>query len=139
MSEGDGVFINSKVLHQIKPVITGSVVINVAFNTTLIGGHTLSHINKKYIYPIINNSSVEFMILDSTAQWKKDIITGLFKIYALYEENDFGYELSIKNSLCTLWLTLAGSLIPTLKPPNTLSEYEGERLNLMLDYIQNNF
>ncbi|KMT22568.1 AraC family transcriptional regulator [Clostridium cylindrosporum] len=139
LSEGNGVFINSNILHQMKPVTQGSIVINIAFNTTLIGGHKLSLIDRKYIYPIVNNNNVHFMILDNTISWKKDMITNLFEIYDSYEKSDFGYELSIKNFLCSLWLTLAKNLIPNLNLKSTINKYEGERIKVMLEFIHNNF
>ncbi len=139
LSEGDGIFINSNSLHQIKPVIPGSIVINIAFNYTLIGGHNLSIIDRKYISPIVNSNSLDFLLLDNNVKWNKDIIMKLFEICDLYEKGNFGYELSIKNLLCSLWLILACSLIPNLNLASKFNRYEEEKIKVMLEYIHNNF
>lgn len=139
LSRGDGVFINSNILHQMKPVVEGSIVINIAFNSTLIGGHSLSLIDRKYIYPILSNDSLNFVILDRNVKWNKDIVIELFQIYDFYKKGNFGYELSIKNSLCSLWLVLACNVIPNLKLTATINKYDEERIKLILEYIHNNF
>jgi len=139
LSEGNGVFINSNSLHQIRPVIPGSIVTNIAFNHILIGRHNLSIIDRKYISPIVNNSNLNFFILDSNIKWNKEIITKLLEICDLYEKRDFGYELSIKNLLCSLWLIIACNLIPSLELKSKLNRHEEERIKVMLEYIHNNF
>lgn len=139
LSEGDGVFINSNSLHQMKPVVPGSIVTNIAFNHILISGYNLSIIDRKYISPIVNNSNLNFLLLDSKIEWSKDIIMKLFEICDLYEKREFGYELSIKNLLCSLWLILACKLIPSLELEAKLNKHEEKRIKVMIEYIHNNF
>ncbi|MBU5424897.1 AraC family transcriptional regulator [Tissierella pigra] len=139
LSEGNGLFINSNSLHQMKPITPDCVVVNIVFNHTLIGGHNLSLIDRKYIYPIVNNSSLDFLLLDNTIKWNKDIIIKLFEIYDFHKNRDFGYELSIKNNLCSLWLILAYNLVPNLNLSSKLHKHEEERIKIILEYIHNNF
>lgn len=139
LPEGAGLFINSNSLHQMKPLIPGSIVINITFNHKLMSGHSLSLIEKKYISPIINNSNLSFLILDNNIKWNKDIIVKLFEVYNSYEKGDFGYELEIKNLLSSLWLILACNLIPNLQSTYKDNPYEDERLKDMLEYIHMNY
>ncbi|WP_187287414.1 AraC family transcriptional regulator [Gottschalkia acidurici] len=140
LPEGSGIFINSNVLHQVKPITQDSIVIDIVFDPVLISGHNLSVIDKKYVYPIISNDSLDFMIFDNSIDWHKDIVMKLFEIYDLYEKKEFAYELSIKNSLCSLWLTLASKLVPNLNSKSTPhNKLDGERIKTMLEYIHNNF
>lgn len=139
LSEGNGIFINSNVLHQVKPITQDSIVIDIVFDPILISGHNLSVIDKKYVYPIVSNDSLNFIIFDNNIEWNKDIIMKLYDIYNLYEKKEFAYELSVKNFLCSLWLNLASNLIPNLNSKSTSSKLDEERIKAMLEYIHNNF
>lgn len=139
LSEGNGVFISSNTLHQMKPIISGSIVINITFNHSLIGGNHLSLIENKYINPIINNSNLPFILLDNNIKWNQDILVNLFQVYKSYEKGDFGYELEIKNLLSKIWLILARNLIPDLISNYKDNPHGNERLKTMLEYIHKNY
>lgn len=138
LSVGEGVFVNSNSLHQIKPVIPGSTVVSIVFDSTLVSGHRLSTIDKKYVSPVLD-SGIEFLLLESNMKWSSDIITKLLEIYNAYENGDFGYELSIKNSICSIWLALACNAIPNLSLASRSNRHQDERIKTMLEYVHSNF
>lgn len=139
ISEGNGVFINSNNLHQIKPVTSDNIVIDIIFDPMLIGGNGLSIIDKKYIYPIVNNTNLNFAFLDKSIKWNRKVIEKLISIYDYYKEQNFGYELLIKSNLCSLWLDIGENLIPNLKFDSAINNYEGERMKRIIGYIHDNY
>ena len=137
LSEGEGIFINSNTLHQIKPINQDSTMTAIIFNPILISGQNLSSIDKNYVTPITTNSNVKFIKLNQ--EGLKDVmISELHKICDIYEKKAFAYELWIKSSLCTIWINLISILMNDIESHKTIS-HEEKRIKTMLEYIHNNF
>lgn len=139
LSEGEGVFINSNTLHQIKPVTPDSTMIAIVFNPILISGQQFSYIDKNYVSPIINNNTFKFVKLSEEESTSGTIVSRLHSIYNLYEKKKFAYELEIKSSLCSLWINLISDLINPIKQSYKITNHEEKRIKTMMEYIHNNF
>lgn len=130
LSKGEGIFINSNILHQIKPVDPNSSMIAIVFDPILLSGEKHSIIDKKYVSPIIENSNINFIKLNTNLTPK------LYEIYELYKDRLFGYELLIRNSICDLWILLISKLNYEIKPSYNNDK---KRIKTMLKYIHNNY
>lgn len=138
LSEGEGIFINSNTLHQIKPMNQDSTMTAIVFNPLLISGQNLSSIDKNYVTPITSNSNVKFIKLNQ-GDLKDVMISELHKICDIYEEKAFAYELWVKSCLCTIWINLISILMNDIESDHKTVSYEEKRIKTMLEYIHNNF
>lgn len=99
LSEGEGIFINSKILHQIQPQLknTGRV-ISFIWKTSIIESDILSDIYLKCVMPVLKGA--EYKILSEEEK------RYLFKITYIYDDKSDGYQLRIKQLLCNIWYSI---------------------------------
>lgn len=107
LATGEGILVNSNVLHQIRPYQNNQCrMFSMVFDATFIGGTQQSLIHKKYCSPILQNVDFKFICLKPEIPWQKNILQSLEKLYEIYHQKAFGYELEMKNYLGSLWLEL---------------------------------
>lgn len=136
LSPGEGIMINSNVLHQIKPYNNSNcMMFSLDFAPTLIGGIEESLIEKKYLTPIIESSNLKFISLKPSVQWQKKILEHLKVIFTLYNERPYGYELEMKNHLGILWLNLIREIKEEIKNSASTISNDNERVKLSMQYI----
>lgn len=140
LSPGEGIMVNSNVLHQIKPYNNSNcMMFSIDFDPILIGGTKQSIIEKKYLTPIIENSNLKFISLKPNVQWQKNILYFLKSVFTLSNEKPYGYELEMRNYLNILWL----NLIREIKEENIVSHpaisNDNKRVKLAMEYIHNNY
>jgi len=136
LEAGEGIMINSNVLHQIKPYNNNnSMMFSIVFDPTLIGGSKHSLIEKKYLNPIIESSNLKFICLKPDVQWQKNILKHLKEVFSLSNEKPYGYELEMSNCLGSLWLNLVREVKEEIKDSVPTVSYDEERVKLALQYI----
>lgn len=142
LEPGEGIMINSNVLHQIKPHNksreNNCMMFSIVFDSILIGG-TESIIQKKYVNPILESSNLKFISFKSDVQWQKGILKYLKEIFQLSNEKAFGYELEMVNSLSSFWLNLVRELKEDIKDHISVVSNDEERIKLAIQYIHNNY
>lgn len=110
LSEGEGIFINSRQLHQAKNYKGSDCsYICLAFHPDFISSFTGSIINIKYIQPYIDNSRINYCILKNDIKWQSVILNNIFKIYEEYNKKEMGFELQIFILLIEVWNILIKS------------------------------
>ncbi|OOM10726.1 AraC family transcriptional regulator [Clostridium saccharobutylicum] len=140
LEPGDGIMVNSNVLHQIKPYENNNcMMFSIDFDPTLIGGNKHSLIEKKYVNPIIENNNLKFISLKSNVQWQKNILNLIKKIFSLWNERPYGYELEIQNYLGSLWLNVIREMKEELKEPECVASHDEERVKIALKYIHEHY
>lgn len=140
LSPGEGMLINSNVLHQIKPYNNSNcMMFSLDFDPSLIGGTEKSLIEKKYLTPIIEDNNLKFISLKPDILWHKKILENLETIFRLYNEEPYGYELEIKNSLGILWLNLIREMKDKIKASDASIYNDNERVKLALEYIHKHY
>lgn len=109
--DGQGIFINSNVLHGFAQVNPGDRCMcpNIVFDTGLIAP-VGSAIHRKYIKPIILGAAHPYLLLDSQNPWQKALLDKLNTIFALLHTfapqgaygslPDFNYHLAGLSPLC---------------------------------------
>ncbi len=110
LSEGEGIFINARQLHQAKSYKGSDCsYICLAFHSDFISSFTGSIINRKYIQPYIDNSRINYCILKNDIEWKSVILNNILKIYEEYNKKEMGFELQIFILLIEVWNILIKS------------------------------
>lgn len=101
--KGEAVYINSNCVHMSRALKHGSTY--VCFNImpeylipflSNIDGH-------RYIYHFLNDANFASFYIKEKMGWQEKVIQLLKRIYQLYQEEPFAYELQIVSSLVQLW------------------------------------
>lgn len=136
LNAGEGLMINSNVLHQIKPYNNANcMMFSICFDWALISGNEHSIIEKKYLNPILKNNNLKFISLTPSIEWQENILKQLVNLFSLDNEKAYGYELAMRNCLGSLWLDLIRELKVEIKASEAPVSHDEERVKLALEYI----
>lgn len=103
---GEGVFLNSGVLHEAIPVDgEDGVYICVNFKPDFLYSSAGDLIARDYVTPVLENPELQMVPL-RTEPWQKDILVLLRDMAKVNEERQYGFELELKILLCRIWHTL---------------------------------
>ncbi len=140
LSPGEGIMINSNILHQIKPYKNNDcMMFSIDFDHTLIGGSENSLIEKKYLTPIIENQNLKFITLNSDVTWQKNILKHLKEVFTLSHEKPYGYELEMRNYLSIAWLNLVKEMKEEIKNFPPIISSDDTRVKLAIQYIHTHY
>ena len=136
LSEGDAIFINSKILHRFY-ASSGGVIPNFVCMPEFIAPES-SLVYKKYILPIIS-SNMSFQYFQSAEPWQARIIQIMIKIMEI-QENEKIKELSTLALLQNLWLIFYENVkLSGKEEVQTVDETAQKRVQLMMQYIHENY
>ena len=136
LSEGDAIFINSKILHRFY-ASSGGVIPNFVCMPEFIAPES-SLVYKKYILPIIS-SNMSFQYFQSAEPWQARIIQIMIKIMET-QENEIIRELSTLALLQNLWLIFYENVkLSDKEKMQTVDEAAQKRVQLMMQYIHENY
>ncbi|KPI46692.1 hypothetical protein KW94_19555 [Clostridioides difficile] len=134
LSEGEGIFINARQLHQAKNYKGSDCsYISVVFNSDFISSFAGSLINIKYIQPYIDNSRINYCILKNDIDWKSVILNNILKIYEEYNKMEMGFELHIFILLVEVWNILIKSYFVSF--PNDNARNNSLHIRNIIGYI----
>lgn len=140
LNEGEGIFVNSNVLHSIKEYDINNEVIlkNIVFSPEFISSEH-SRIFKKYVYPFVT-SNISYTLLNNEVEWKREVIVHLMKIFNLCEKNEELYELKVQEEIMHIWQYLYKNLEEMQQTLNSQSLLISQgRLKQMIYYIEENY
>ncbi len=143
LSPGDGVFINTNVLHMTKPLtdLNHSVTFSLVFSPDFIAENPKSLIYQKFVEPILSNGYFKGCMLSSTIEWQKELIQCLQTAYEIASSEEEALELSLRNCICMAWQTFTKSQLRLLEieaKPVCSMVYE-QRAKETLSYIQEHY
>lgn len=142
---GDGIFINSGVLHSVErpsrkrkkdvPVKFHSAV----FHARLVSGNRDSVFWEKLVKPLLTDSAFRYVVLHSEVPWQREALECFQKAWRAVELEQEDYENFVRYQL-TAALGMVSRNCPVIS--QSLSEQEliyEERIRAMLEYINQNF
>ena len=99
LNVGDGCFINSNVAHSVWKVELQEGILNsIVFHPKLIGGrHSIYW--QKYLKPLIEDTSQQFISFDSTQAKDKEIVDLIQAAWQAEAEESPGFEFEVRNLL----------------------------------------
>lgn len=83
-----------------------AVIISLLFHPDYIFDATDSLIKSKYLNPLMSDESFAYTILDSSTAHGKNAAELINQIFTANLNKQYGYELTTKGLLCSLWLSL---------------------------------
>lgn len=136
LSQGDGLFINSKILHRFYSS-DGAVIPNFLCMPSFIAVQD-SLIYNKYILPVIS-SSLEFQIFKREVKWQAKALEIIKQITAVQEDKAF-CELATSSLVQKLWLEIYenADMNNEKDKVNAAVSFQA-RLQIMMQYIHENY
>lgn len=107
LQEGEGLFVNSEVLHAC--FAHGDEVCrlcSIVFHPRLVGGSLDSIFWQKYLAPLLQDSSLPFICFDARKSWPEEAADCLLRAWNACEEEKPGYEFEVRENLSRLILLL---------------------------------
>lgn len=136
LEEGEGLFINTRVVHSIENCQDG-VISNILFSPDLIAAET-SIIYEKYIRDFIE-SDCSHIVLRRGANWQEQALSKLDDIFGACTSKTL-CELDLHIRICDLWMLLCTHREALVKMEKLgISLRSQSRLRKMMRYIETNY
>ncbi len=107
------------------------------FDTAFIGGEAGGRIEQKYITPMTTAGQLDMIALYPENESHCRILNSIKKAFC-FPEDEFGYEIKLRESLTEIWLEILKLSDSVIKNKN-INEKTNERLKLMMIYVHENF
>ncbi|XOJ01506.1 AraC family transcriptional regulator [Paenibacillus polymyxa] len=137
LEAGDGVFVNTRVIHGYE-AIERALVPNIVFSPEFIsGGNHL--VFQKFVQPI-TFSTISGLFLNKKVKWQDEILHSLNKVFELMNSKNMTKELDLQILMSSIWRTLYLHQESCKTLPHSSTSYILQtRLQLMLDFIFKNY
>lgn len=136
LKAGEGLFINSKQLHKTENIQKiKSYYICFDVHPDFISSFSGSIINTRFIYPIIQNDTIDYCLLTSQTQWQKYILLYLEEIYNLYQSKES--QLAIHILFLQIWQLLYEHHFNSL--PLKERNITNERMRTIIHYVETHY
>lgn len=110
LREGQGIFINADVLHNMVPLETvgnqSSYMFSVLLDAGVLGSSQGALLFSKYVTPYLAEQGVRYELLTAQEDDEKVAVERLREIYEVYMQKGFGYEYRLRNMICEVWFYL---------------------------------
>lgn len=141
LSVGDGIFINSKVLHAaVDNEENGAAELHSAvFHPRVIGGDMDSIFWKNLVNPILKNTSLPYVVLKSNAAWENEVVNGMEAVWQAVAGETDDYENFVRYELSKCMRQIIRNCA---EHEIRLSEQEiinAKRIRIMLEFIEQNY
>lgn len=141
LNKGEGIFINTNVLHCLNRNGNCSCV---SYSFQLPPSSICSEkevtLYGKYVYPIVENPGFSCLILTRNTPWKAEILDTLDQAFHLADSQDFAYELKVKNLLCNVWISILKNMNNILvETPDFYTSVNIRRIKSMLSFVQHHY
>lgn len=137
--KGEAVYIASRCIHMSRAYERGSFYMCFNIKPELLMSFIKSVDGRQYITRFLQNPEFSSFILQSNVDWQENILLLLKKIYRLYTEEKFGYELQVASCLIEIWyMMLLGNQNTILKgcQEENIDQF---RIKKALQYIEEHY
>lgn len=134
VESGDGIWINSEVLHQFKaekycrfrPI---------EYSADLINGCESSRIAEKYIRPLMNCHALRTFSMLAGNQEQKQLLSDFLEAFHQLADSRFGYEISVRDALSEICIYICLACRDAITGYSDSMPAEDIRIAGMLEYI----
>ena len=139
IQKDQGIFLNSGCLHEAVPTDdTDSIYICINFHPSLIFGQNNSVIRRDYVDPVLFSSEMQVIPLINET-WHLEICEKLRKLAQINDAQQYGYEISIKVLLCSIWLLIVENNRSLIEETASITFAGKQRMRTLLHYIHRNY
>ena len=137
LSAGEGCFINSNVLHDVRQINSSAGVLkSIVFHPRIIG-HRADIFRIKFLQPLIDDEGKQFIFFD--AQKDSQTVSLIKDAWQSQAEEKFGFEFDVRNFLSQVIRELAAGSHEKIYSPNPSEIRDSERVKQMITFIEKNF
>lgn len=140
VKQGEGFFVNTGALHGVWP--EGEEVCreyDIVFHPRLVGGSVDSIIWQKYLEPLLSDARRCWVHFPNSQEWEKTASSLIQEAWQAGVSEAEGFELTVRELLSRLVFLLAKHSHSTEKMPSEKALRDGERIKVMLQYIQTHY
>lgn len=138
--EGDGLFINSEVLHSCVLLDTPACHYHsFVFHPSLIGGSFDSVFWNQYLHPLIENKGMQGFYLNKNLSVYRELLKKLECAWQHFAKDTPGFEFSVREVLSKLIFTVCTDGLAQKNFPSPKALRDGERMKLIMQYISEHF
>lgn len=136
---GSGGMVNSNVLHMTRAMSQTEKTIQLLhiFDVSFLAGEPGNRIWQKYMTPVVTAPQIEIIPLFPGNEKEKKILDLIFQAFQL-SENEFGYEVRLREALTEIWLMLLELCRPIEKKRGEHNR-SSEKIKMMMIYIHEHF
>lgn len=139
LHEGEGVFINTGVLHSYSGESGLKVAFpNILFLPSLVYGSEESIFWSEYLHPLSASVNLSYVILKHDVPWQSNILDKITQIMKEFEHAAFGYEFHIRSYLFEIILNIYRNNQIQIKE-QVRNKTEIDRVCKMLSYIEGHY
>ena len=107
LQEGEGIFINSGLLHMARPVDNpDSSYICLDVSPRLLSGFSGSAMEQRYVLPLLTDADFGCLKLCPETEWETEILRKIREIHVLREAEEYGWQLEALSRLYRILLLL---------------------------------
>lgn len=140
LNQGDAIFINSGVLHSYHTCNNEEFRIYAhIFDVSFLSGYYNDIIDTRYVLPILQCADLNSFLIRSDNSQGIKMLSELINITELFRNEPEGFEFDVRYRLSVFWRMLLGETIEIRKNAKARRNSDGERMKLMMGFIQENF
>lgn len=140
LKKGEGAFINSNVLHSMQIIGDAGCILNTfVFHPSLISGAAESIFLQRYIRPLVECDTLPGVPFYCHIEWQRQAVHCIQEAYEYYKEEEFGYELIVREKLSHMWYLIVKNMVSVLKQQNHNVNHNIVRIKAMLDFMHHNY
>lgn len=140
VSEGEGFFVNSGVLHEMaESGGTKGEFYSIVFHSRLVGGNADSIFWNKYLQPLITNTSLKGMKLENKIDWQREIVELVKRAWENNRKETVGYEFEIRHHLSKMIFLLSEYKKQDVCKLSAKAIRDETRIKKMIEYIQKHY
>ena len=140
LTEGQGVLINSGVLHGCWQ--HGEIpcrIHSIVFHPRLIGGSPDSVFYHGYLEPLLRHRIGPCQCLSPEVDWQKTILSSIHTAWNAVREGDYGFEFLVRQQLSEMILLLCRKVPIQSSGPDVRWAQRDQRAKLLLQYIHDHY
>ena len=140
VQEGQGVFINSGVLHTTLPKNGPECQVHwVVFHPRLVGGNLDSVFWTDYLQPLMADEGRKGVHFNGAQSWHKQAVDAITNAWDCGVGEPPGYAFQVREALSRLVYLLCSHQPAAAVPPSKKAQRDEGRIKTMLQYIQENY
>ena len=139
LAEGEGVFINSGVLHAVEFAAEGpSALRSGVFHPRLVGGMD-TIFWQKLIRPMTQSDAPPFFLLDGLVPWQKQVLDCLHESWKAVSDEPFDYENRVRYHLSLALRLLSTQCVGGRTKVSQQEQIASERMKQMLRFVEEHY
>lgn len=140
LSEGQGFFINSGILHGCWDLdATGCMFHSIVFHPRLVGGSLDSIFHQHFVQPLLEHPALEIVLLSPSVPWQSKALEAIEEAWQQCACEPAGYAFRTRSALSELVYLLHSNMPSVQRVSSGKSIRDGERIKTMLSFIHENY